>query len=181
MYRDVVLFCDAPPHIGTRVTEKAGGVVCKEGHGGREGDVAGGGWEKSEDALALFGLRLELVAEVRRAVGRGGGHPKKEVERRRKVSSVLKEAAKTNEETLEMEYVQKLVSLSASQARYRVAAVEARHARGADGTYTPGVLKEDRVRWRTQEKVEKDLERVKELEEALDVVERWTMDKNHDN
>ncbi|KAJ7804975.1 hypothetical protein B0H14DRAFT_3773243 [Mycena olivaceomarginata] len=62
MYRDVVLFCDAPPHIGTRVTEKAGGVVCKEGHGGREGDVAGGGWEKSEDALALFGLRLELVA-----------------------------------------------------------------------------------------------------------------------
>jgi hypothetical protein len=50
MYHDVVLFCDAPPHIGTRVAEKASGVVCKEGHGGREGDVAGGGWEKSEDA-----------------------------------------------------------------------------------------------------------------------------------
>jgi hypothetical protein len=31
-------------------------------------------------------------------------------------------------------------------------------------------LKEDRVRRRAQEKVEKDLERVEELEEALDVV-----------
>ncbi|KAJ7343266.1 hypothetical protein DFH08DRAFT_1009750 [Mycena albidolilacea] len=72
----------------------------------------------------------------------------------------LKDAAKTNEETLEMEYVQKLVNLSASQ--------------GADGTYTPGVSKEDRARRRAQEKVEKDLERVEELEEALDVVERWT-------
>ncbi|KAJ7880728.1 hypothetical protein B0H14DRAFT_3434278 [Mycena olivaceomarginata] len=81
----------------------------------------------------------------------------------------LKEATKTNEETLEMEYVQKLVNLSASQARYQVAAAEARHARGADGTYTPGVLKEDRVQQRAQEKVEKDLERVEELEEALDV------------
>ncbi|KAJ7844521.1 hypothetical protein B0H14DRAFT_3686708 [Mycena olivaceomarginata] len=55
MYRDVILFCGAPPHIGTRVAEKAvaekaGGVACKEGHGGREGDVAGGGWEESEDA-----------------------------------------------------------------------------------------------------------------------------------
>ncbi|KAJ7887092.1 hypothetical protein B0H14DRAFT_2563043 [Mycena olivaceomarginata] len=55
MYHDVVLFCGAPPHIGTRVAEKAvaekaGGVVCKEGHGGREGDVAGGGWEETKDA-----------------------------------------------------------------------------------------------------------------------------------
>jgi hypothetical protein len=57
-----------------------------------------------------------------------------------------------------------------------VAAGEARHARGADGTYTPGVSKEDRVRRRAQEKVEKDLERVEELEEALDVVWRWTME-----
>ncbi|KAF8142374.1 hypothetical protein K438DRAFT_2030121 [Mycena galopus ATCC 62051] len=74
----------------------------------------------------------------------------------------LKGAAKTNEETLEMEFVQKLVNLSASQARYQVAAAEARRARGGDGTYTPG------------EKVEKDLERVEELEEILDIAERWT-------
>ncbi|KAJ7789709.1 hypothetical protein B0H14DRAFT_3094867 [Mycena olivaceomarginata] len=91
----------------------------------------------------------------------------------------LKDVAKTNEETLDMEYVQELVNLSAShygpcRARYRVAAAEARHARGADGTYTPGVSKEDRARRRVQEKVEKDLERMEELEEALDVVERWT-------
>jgi hypothetical protein len=51
-----------------------------------------------------------------------------------------------------------------------VAAAEARHARGTDGTYTPGVSKEDRVRWHAQEKVKKDLECVEELEEALDVV-----------
>ncbi|KAJ7357924.1 hypothetical protein DFH08DRAFT_953129 [Mycena albidolilacea] len=95
------------------------------------------------------------------------------VDKERSYLEGLKEAAKTNEETLEMEYVQKLVNLSASQARYRVVAAEAQHARGADGTYTPGVLKEDRARWRTQEKVEKDLERAEELEEALDVVERW--------
>jgi hypothetical protein len=55
-----------------------------------------------------------------------------------------------------------------------VVAAEARHARGADGTYTPGVLKEDQAQRRAQEKVEKDLERMEELEEALDVVERWT-------
>ncbi|KAF8145755.1 hypothetical protein K438DRAFT_1991521 [Mycena galopus ATCC 62051] len=86
----------------------------------------------------------------------------------------LKGAAKTNEETLEMEYVQKLVNLSASQEKYQVAAAEARRARGSDGTYTPGVSKEDRARRRAQEKVEMDSERVEELEEMLDVVERWT-------
>ncbi|KAF8185870.1 hypothetical protein K438DRAFT_2154751, partial [Mycena galopus ATCC 62051] len=86
----------------------------------------------------------------------------------------LKGAAKTNEETLEMEYVQKLVNLSTSQAKYRVAAAEARRARGGDGTYVLGVPKEDHARQRAQEKVEKDSERVEELEEILDVVERWT-------
>jgi hypothetical protein len=55
-----------------------------------------------------------------------------------------------------------------------VAAAEARHARGSDGTYTPGVSKEDRARRRTQEKIEKDLGCVEELEETLDIVERWT-------
>lgn len=53
-------------------------------------------------------------------------------------------------------------------------AADARRARGADGTYTPEVSKEDRARRRAQEKVEKDLERVEELEEMLDIVERWT-------
>ncbi|KAJ7318586.1 hypothetical protein DFH08DRAFT_819863 [Mycena albidolilacea] len=53
----------------------------------------------------------------------------------------LKAAAKTNTEMLEMEYVQKLVNLGASQAKSQVVAAEARHARGDDGTYTPGVTK----------------------------------------
>ncbi|KAJ7788156.1 hypothetical protein B0H14DRAFT_3504535 [Mycena olivaceomarginata] len=72
----------------------------------------------------------------------------------------LKNARKTNEEMLEMEYVQKLVNLSASQARYKVAAVEARRARDGDGTFTPGMEKEEG--------------RVEELEEMLDIVEHWT-------
>ncbi|KAJ7888131.1 hypothetical protein B0H14DRAFT_3430321 [Mycena olivaceomarginata] len=86
----------------------------------------------------------------------------------------LKDATKTKEETLEMEYIQKLVNLSASQAKYRVAAAEARLARGGNGTFTPGVSKEDRARRRAQEKMEKEEERVEELEEMLDIVERWT-------
>ncbi|KAF8209240.1 hypothetical protein K438DRAFT_1754276 [Mycena galopus ATCC 62051] len=40
----------------------------------------------------------------------------------------LKDTAKTDEETLAMEYVQKLVNLSASQAKYQVAAMEAQRA-----------------------------------------------------
>ncbi|KAJ6457334.1 hypothetical protein C8R45DRAFT_1056376 [Mycena sanguinolenta] len=81
----------------------------------------------------------------------------------------LKNAAKTSEETLEMEYVQKLMNLSASQAKYHVVAVEARRARGDDGTYVLGVSKEERARRHAQEKMEKDLERVQELEAALNV------------
>jgi hypothetical protein len=106
----------------------------------------------------------------------------------------LKNARKTNEETLEMEYIQKLVNLSASQyvlngtlverrgltapdvyrARYKVAAAEGRRARDGNGTFTPGVSKEDRARRRAQEKMEKEEERVEELEETLDIMERWT-------
>ncbi|KAF7367948.1 hypothetical protein MSAN_00859900 [Mycena sanguinolenta] len=96
----------------------------------------------------------------------------------------LKGAAKTNTETLEMEYVQKLVNLSASQyvfvcastclAKYQVAAAEAQRAKGDDGTYVLGISKEDRARRHAQEKMEKDLERVQELEEILEIEERWT-------
>ncbi|KAF8137983.1 hypothetical protein K438DRAFT_2030893, partial [Mycena galopus ATCC 62051] len=78
----------------------------------------------------------------------------------------LKGAAKTNEETLEMEFVQKLVNLSASQYIF-FGEISGGGSGGptrerGDGTYTPG------------EKVEKDLERVEELEEILDIAERWT-------
>ncbi|KAJ7814778.1 hypothetical protein B0H14DRAFT_3476791 [Mycena olivaceomarginata] len=69
----------------------------------------------------------------------------------------LKAAAKTNTETLEMEYVQKLVNLGASQAKSLVVAAEARRARGDDGTYTPGVAKAELARRHAQEKTEKDL------------------------
>jgi hypothetical protein len=37
-----------------------------------------------------------------------------------------------------------------------------------------GVSKEDRARQHVQEKVKKDLGHVEELEETLDIVERWT-------
>ncbi|KAJ7857422.1 hypothetical protein B0H14DRAFT_3085219 [Mycena olivaceomarginata] len=86
----------------------------------------------------------------------------------------LKDGGKANEDTLEMEYVQKLLNLSASQAKYRLAAAESPTRWRGDGAYTPGVSKEDRARRRAEEKVEKDLQRVHELEETLDIVERWT-------
>ncbi|KAJ6470477.1 hypothetical protein C8R45DRAFT_1055093 [Mycena sanguinolenta] len=87
----------------------------------------------------------------------------------------LKTAAKMDAETLEMEYVQKLVNLSVSEAKYQMVAAEARRARGDDGTYTPGVRKEELARRHAQEKMEKDLERVQELERVLDVEQRWTV------
>ncbi|KAJ7851290.1 hypothetical protein B0H14DRAFT_3085820 [Mycena olivaceomarginata] len=74
----------------------------------------------------------------------------------------LKHAAKTNIETLEMEYVQKLVNLSASEAD--------------DATYMPGVSKAELARRHAKEKVEKDLESVHALEVQLDVTERWTVE-----
>ncbi|KAF7353148.1 hypothetical protein MSAN_01502300 [Mycena sanguinolenta] len=86
----------------------------------------------------------------------------------------LKNSPKTNDDTLEMEYVQRLVNLSASQAKYKVVAAEARRAKGDDGTYTPGVSKVELARRHAQEKMEKDLDRVHELETTLDIVERWT-------
>ncbi|KAJ7836778.1 hypothetical protein B0H14DRAFT_3460500 [Mycena olivaceomarginata] len=86
----------------------------------------------------------------------------------------LKDAPKTNVETLEMEYVQKLVNLSTSQAKYSVVAAEARRARSDDAVYAPGVPKAELARRHTKEKVEKDLESVQELERVLDIVERWT-------
>ncbi|KAJ6592957.1 hypothetical protein B0H19DRAFT_890330, partial [Mycena capillaripes] len=87
----------------------------------------------------------------------------------------LKNAAKTNVETLEMEYVQKLVNLSASETKYTVVEGLARRARADDAAYTPGVSKAELARRHAKEKVEKDLESVHALEAQLDVVERWTV------
>ncbi|KAJ7831313.1 hypothetical protein B0H14DRAFT_2592757 [Mycena olivaceomarginata] len=88
----------------------------------------------------------------------------------------LKHAAKTKVETLEMEYVQKLVNLSTSEAKYTVVQEQARRARADDTTYTPSVPKAEPARRHTKEKVEKDLESVHALEVQLDVTERWTVE-----
>ncbi|KAJ6543235.1 hypothetical protein DFH09DRAFT_829842, partial [Mycena vulgaris] len=87
----------------------------------------------------------------------------------------LKHAAKTNVETLEMEYVQKLVNPSASEEKYIVVQEQARRARADDAAYTPGVSKAELARRHAKEKVEKDLESVHALEAQLDVAERWTV------
>ncbi|KAJ7820326.1 hypothetical protein B0H14DRAFT_3089255 [Mycena olivaceomarginata] len=63
----------------------------------------------------------------------------------------LKAGSKDQSETLEMEYVQKLVNLDAS--RYAPSFLARRHAR---------------------EKVDRDLEAVQELEEKLGISDRWT-------
>ncbi|KAJ7934752.1 hypothetical protein B0H13DRAFT_2305526 [Mycena leptocephala] len=88
----------------------------------------------------------------------------------------LKHAAKTNVETLEMEYVQKLVNLSASEVKYTVVQEQARRARADDAAYTPGVSTAELARRHAKEKVEKDLESVQTLEALLDVAERWTVE-----
>ncbi|KAJ6522807.1 hypothetical protein DFH09DRAFT_1330394 [Mycena vulgaris] len=86
----------------------------------------------------------------------------------------LKHTPKTNVETLEMEYVQKLVNLSASQAKHVTVAAEARCARADDASYEPGIPKAELARRQAREKMEKDLDSVLELEATLEIVERWT-------
>ncbi|KAJ6603535.1 hypothetical protein DFH09DRAFT_1242787 [Mycena vulgaris] len=86
----------------------------------------------------------------------------------------LKNTPKTNVETLEMEYVQKLVNLSTSQAKHAVVVAEARCARADDAAYQPGVPKAELARRQAREWMEKDLDSVLELEAAPDIVERWT-------
>jgi hypothetical protein len=102
----------------------------------------------------------------------------------------LKDAPKTDVETLEMECVQKLVNLSASEcglpfcvlsgsltcprARYTVLLADARRARGDDAAYVPGTSKVELARRHGKEKVERDLESVQELERQLEIVDRWT-------
>ncbi|KAJ6474078.1 hypothetical protein DFH09DRAFT_1343352 [Mycena vulgaris] len=51
----------------------------------------------------------------------------------------LKDVPKTNIKTLEMEYVQKLVNLSVSQAKHAIVTMEARHARADEALYEPAV------------------------------------------
>ncbi|KAJ7071763.1 hypothetical protein B0H15DRAFT_793326 [Mycena belliarum] len=101
----------------------------------------------------------------------------------------LKNTAGTNQETLEMEYVQKLINLSLSQyvmpsliphdlshirAKYKVLSAEARQARGDDGTYAPGVGKAEIARRHGKDKLDRDFQAVEDLEVQLDVLERWT-------
>ncbi|KAJ7307849.1 hypothetical protein DFH08DRAFT_719918 [Mycena albidolilacea] len=89
----------------------------------------------------------------------------------------LQEESKDQTETLEMEYVQKLVNLDTSRfssAKYVVLATEARKAQGDNAAYTLGTSKAELARRRGKEKVEHDLEAVQELEERLGIVDRWT-------
>ncbi|KAJ7170394.1 hypothetical protein C8R43DRAFT_1120826 [Mycena crocata] len=86
----------------------------------------------------------------------------------------LKNAPKTNTETIEMEYMQKLVNLSASQAKYSVVAAEAKKARSDDAPFVPGVSKADLARRHAKEKMMRELDSVIELEDILNITERWT-------
>ncbi|KAJ7156121.1 hypothetical protein C8R43DRAFT_949615 [Mycena crocata] len=86
----------------------------------------------------------------------------------------LKNEPKTNTETLEMEYVQKLVNLSASEAKYQVVAAEAKKASKDDAVYVPGVPKTEVARRHAKERMTKDLDAVQDLEDILDIWECWT-------
>ncbi|KAJ7671759.1 hypothetical protein B0H14DRAFT_3102333 [Mycena olivaceomarginata] len=85
----------------------------------------------------------------------------------------LKEGSKDQTETLEMEYVQKVVNLDTSRydpssiafyKKYLVVAAEARKAQAGDAPYTPGVPKAELARCHAREK----------LEEKLGISDRWT-------
>jgi hypothetical protein len=104
----------------------------------------------------------------------------------------LKDSSKTDVETLEMEYVQRLVNLDASRlalfspnlrsakstfrAKYQVLSGAAKNARRDDAPYTPGVSKAEVARRHGKEKMDKDLEIVQELEDRLEISDRWTVD-----
>ncbi|KAJ7349571.1 hypothetical protein DFH08DRAFT_996667 [Mycena albidolilacea] len=87
----------------------------------------------------------------------------------------LKAGSKDQTETLEMEYVQKLVNLDVSCAKYVVVAAESRKAQGDNASYTPGGASQaERARLHAKEKVDRDLDAVQELEEKLEISDRWT-------
>lgn len=103
----------------------------------------------------------------------------------------LKAAARTNVETLEMEYVRKLTSLTQSvyvvlglsnvtvpdridSAKHNELLGVARRARADDGDYVPGVRKEDVARRHAKERVDRDRESVRELERLLEITDPWT-------
>ncbi|KAJ7179809.1 hypothetical protein C8R43DRAFT_1117160 [Mycena crocata] len=84
----------------------------------------------------------------------------------------LKIAAKTNVETLEMEYVQRLVNLSASHTILWRQKQGKR--RGTTFSFVPGVPKAVITKQHAKEKLERDIETVEELEDLLVITERWT-------
>ncbi|KAJ7248761.1 hypothetical protein C8J57DRAFT_1522233 [Mycena rebaudengoi] len=86
----------------------------------------------------------------------------------------LKKSSKAKvEETLEMEYVQKLINLDASRAKHSVVAAEARRAARDEEAYVPGVCKPEIARHHARQKMEQDEDVVRELEEKLGIVDRW--------
>ncbi|KAJ7174442.1 hypothetical protein C8R46DRAFT_892382, partial [Mycena filopes] len=77
--------------------------------------------------------------------------------------------------TLEMDYVQKLVNLSASQTKLMLLKSAARASEAGAPNYDPAkVASAKRVLWHAAEIRDKDLEAVIALEERLEVDERWT-------
>ncbi|KAJ7805124.1 hypothetical protein B0H14DRAFT_3091659 [Mycena olivaceomarginata] len=87
----------------------------------------------------------------------------------------LKAGSKDQSETLEMEYVQKLVNLDASRDVTNLGfSVKYAVPQAGDAPYTPGVSKAELARRHAREKVDRDLEAVQELEEKLGISDRWT-------
>ncbi|KAJ7729123.1 hypothetical protein B0H14DRAFT_3169252 [Mycena olivaceomarginata] len=113
-------------------------------------------WMDEEDITSFDAFRIWLEEEKEFLLG-------------------LKAGSKDQTETLEMEYVQKLVNLDASRARYVVGAAESRKAQGDNASYTPGgASRAERARRHAKEKVDRDLDAVQELEEKLEISDRWT-------
>ncbi|KAJ7074925.1 hypothetical protein B0H15DRAFT_792589 [Mycena belliarum] len=123
-------------------------------------------------ALTILKSEQALLAWMRQEGVRSFDEFKQWLQEEKDYLLGLKNAPKENVETLRMEYVQKLINLSASECVPSTA--EARRARSDDAAYVPGAGKAELARRHGKEKVSKDLECVQELERVLEIGERWT-------
>ncbi|KAJ7301339.1 hypothetical protein DFH08DRAFT_724356, partial [Mycena albidolilacea] len=112
-------------------------------------------WMDEEDITSFDAFRIWLEEEKEFLLG-------------------LKAGSKDQTETLEMEYVQKLVNLDASRSVVLFLRTWIK-AQGDNTLYTPGgASRAERAQRHAKEKVDRDLDAVQELEEKLEISDRWT-------
>ncbi|KAJ7250235.1 hypothetical protein C8J57DRAFT_1521250 [Mycena rebaudengoi] len=95
------------------------------------------------------------------------------MEEREYLQGIGEFASKAMQETLEMEYVQKLVNLSTSELKLATIRAESRRAESDSASYTPTPASQVARRHATERR-NRDIELVEELELKLEIQTRWT-------